>query len=104
MKDGILLKIFNQEWVFDKNIVESNIILYGKWTSKPSFMVIFNSNGETNQNSQRVIHGNFILESSTPQKMGFNFQVWYSDSKLNNKWNFHPNTVDSDITLYGKWY
>ena len=38
-----------------------------------------------------------------PEKDGFKFDGWYSDSELTEKWDFLTSEADEDTVLYAKW-
>ena len=63
--------------------VEKDVTLYAKWL--PTYLVSFETNGGSEIASFR---GRTVESISTPEKSGFTFIAWYSDSSLTKKWNF----------------
>ncbi len=53
----------------------------------------------------KVFTGSTIpSEPISPTAEGYVFGGWYKESSFENAWDFATDTVDSDITLYAKWY
>ena len=65
--------------------------------------VAFEENGGTAVNDLGVIDGSKLTPPDST-KAGYDLADWYLDPEFNNLWNFGTDTVDSDITLYAKWY
>jgi len=65
--------------------------------------VFFVCNGGSSVPSKVVEIGSTITEPETPERTGFNFDGWYSDSGLTVAWDFPTGTVTKDMTLYAKW-
>lgn len=86
--------------------VTRNLTLYAKWTSTSTpteeFTVNFVINGHgTQPQDQKVQKGNKATEP-TLSEIGYKFEGWYTDSTLQNKYNF-DSEVTSNLTLYAKW-
>ena len=50
-----------------------------------------------------VIGGSTVAEPLTPLKNGYEFDGWYKDEGLTEKWDFVSDTVAADTVLYAKW-
>lgn len=70
--------------------------------STTTYTVVFNSNGGSNVSSQTVESGETATEPTDPTKDGFEFAGWYSDSELQNEFDF-TTPIEADITLYAGW-
>uniref|UniRef100_UPI00286F988C InlB B-repeat-containing protein n=1 Tax=Anaerosporobacter sp. TaxID=1872529 RepID=UPI00286F988C len=106
-----------QKWDFAKDTVTENVTLYAKWTVKDNgnnddngdnddkkfFTITFNTNGGSTVSSQTIENGNKVTEPSKPEKTGNEFEGWYKDSSLTQKWDFAKDTVTDSIILYAKW-
>ena len=57
----------------------------------------------TNLENQSVKKGTSILKPDTPDKSGFVFAGWYTDSNYSSKATF-PITVNTDLKLYARFY
>ena len=67
-----------------------------------SYTVTFVTNGGNTVASQTVAAGGKATAPTTPTKDGYTFVGWYSDSGLENAYDFNT-VVTGDITLYAKW-
>ena len=67
-----------------------------------SYTVTFVTNGGNTVASQTVSSGGKATAPTTPTKDGYTFVGWYSDSGLENAYDFNT-VVTGDITLYAKW-
>lgn len=86
--------------------VTRNLTLYAKWTSTSTpteeFTVKFVTNGHgTQPQDQKIQKGNKATEPNLSE-IGYKFEGWYTDSTLQNKYNF-DSEVNSNLTLYAKW-
>lgn len=72
--------------------------------SDKTYTVTFNSNGGSKVSSQTVQSGELVTKPSDPTRTDYSFDGWYTDSALSDEWDFASDTVDSDLTLYAKWY
>ncbi len=75
-----------------------NVTLYGAYGNAKK--VISFNDGTTVEN-QEVNAGNKVT-SVIPEKEGYVFDGWYTDSEFTNKFDFNT-VINSDITLYAKW-
>ena len=66
------------------------------------FNVIFETNGGTSVGNLAVEEGKSFLEPTQPTKEGHTFNGWYSDSSLNNPYNFTYGVL-GDTKLYAAW-
>ena len=47
--------------------------------------------------------GKVTKPTPDPTKEGFDFDAWYKEDGLENKWNFDTETVKGDMNLYAGW-
>ncbi len=95
---------FVTTWNFSTDIVTADTTLYSKWTALPTYSVSFNANGGSSVSAiNNVTEGHLISEPISPTRNGYTFVNWYSDSDLNNIWDFSNNTVSSNEMLFAKW-
>lgn len=82
--------------------IVTDIILYAKWTTN-TYNVTFNSNGGSAVSSLSVPYDTFATRPvPDPDKAGYTFAGWYSDSGLTTLYGF-VTTVTSNLPLYAKW-
>lgn len=67
-----------------------------------TYIISFHSNGGSGVSSQSITYGSKASNPSTPTRSGYGFVGWYSDSTLNNSYNFNS-PVANAMTLYAKW-
>lgn len=79
-----------------ENDSENSHVIPVKYTVK------FDSNGGSVIDDQIIAVGNNAIKPNDPIKDGFVFAGWYSDTELNDIYDFTKN-VTSNITLYAKW-
>ena len=79
-KDGVVFlgwfksENFESEWVFDVDVVDSDITLYAKWLAEiETCMISFDTNGGDDIEPVSVEKGNTITGLPTPVKDGFVF-------------------------------
>ncbi|MCD1261707.1 S-layer homology domain-containing protein [Paenibacillus athensensis] len=65
-------------------------------------VVSFNSNGGSAVNSQTVSYNGTASAPASPDKTGYTFAGWYSDSGLTNAFDF-TSPITASLTLYAKW-
>lgn len=99
-KDSALTNL----WDFDSDMVTSALTLFAKWSDSQSYVVTFNSNKGTDVGTQTVVLGAKLVEPSAPTRKGFAFGGWFKDAALTTKWNFDTDVVESDLSLYAKWF
>lgn len=82
-------------------------ILYKTKTSKSEdtakLHVYFVSNGGTNVKFKIVLYSEKVIKPATPTRNGYSFIGWYTDSELQNAYDFDSVVTDS-FTLYAKWF
>ena len=66
------------------------------------FDITYESNGGTDVANMSAVEGRSFLEPTQPTRVGYSFNGWYSDSTLNNAYNF-TYSVSGDINLYADW-
>ena len=64
--------------------------------------VTFNTLGGNEIESQSVLSRSTASEPISPEKYGYSFGGWYTDSAYTNKFDFNT-PVTEDLTLYAKW-
>ena len=108
-KDGVVFlgwfksENFESEWVFDVDVVDSDITLYAKWLAEiETCMISFDTNGGDDIEPVSVEKGNTITGLPTPVKDGFVFDGWFTDDALTNPFD-ESMVIASDMTLYAKW-
>lgn len=67
------------------------------------YTVTFKANGGTSIQDQVVSYGDKIESVTNPEKSGYTFVGWYSDSELTERFPINAPIV-RDATLYAKWY
>lgn len=82
--------------------VKLSEVLNGVAIAGPSYTVSFNSNGGSNVSNQSVAEGSNATVPTNPTRQGYAFKGWYSDSGLQNAFDFQA-SISSDTTLYAKW-
>ena len=94
---------FTTEYDFTTPVTQ-NITLYAKWAeiAPETYTVTFESNGGTAVESQIVTEDDCALEPGEPERDGYTFEGWYSDSNLSFAYDFAA-PVTGNITLYAKW-
>ena len=68
----------------------------------PTYVISFNSNGGTAVDNVTVNHGDKLTEPEAPTKEGYTFIGWFTDTELQNEYDFNL-AVTSSFTLYAKW-
>ena len=89
------------EFDFNSAITE-NITLVAKWEEKVYFNVIFNSNGGSTVDTQRIEKNYTATEPTAPTRDGYDFDGWYTDAECNNEFVFST-PITAETTLYAKW-
>lgn len=87
------------------SLVNSNITVYAKWEDLPigNYTVMFDSKGGSPVNPITGIKdGSTINLPSPPNKEGFAFGGWFTDSGLADKFT-ETTAVTSNMTVYAKW-
>lgn len=83
-------------------IKEYTLTIVAKAQEKEKHTINFNTNGGNNISSQIVEEGNKATKPSNPNRTGYKFINWYTDSSLSNIFNFNT-VIAENITLYAKW-
>ena len=81
--------------------VTSSFTLYAKWQIKV-YTITFNTNGGSTIADTSINHGDKLTEPETPTKEGYTFIGWFTDTELQNEYDFNTE-VTSSFTLYAKW-
>ena len=86
--------------------ITGTIRLYSKSTggsSRPTrYTVTFVSNGGSKVSSREVYRNDTVSEPTAPTKAGYDFDGWYTDKALTEKYDFSTK-VKSSFKLYAKW-
>ncbi|AGN26914.1 hypothetical protein A3206_03415 [Candidatus Methanomassiliicoccus intestinalis] len=106
-KDAISLKLDTIEvngYVGDYSPTE--ITAHGfvnlPFETKYQYTILFDSNGGSDQPPMKYIAGDEIEELPVPERLGYDFKGWYSDSALTQLCN--PDSITSgNLTLYAGW-
>ena len=65
--------------------------------------VSFESNGGSEVAPIETLEGQYIVAPVEPEKEGYIFDGWYSDTKLKNLFEFNETLINENIKLYAKW-
>lgn len=65
--------------------------------------VHFDSLGGTEIPDQTVPIGSKVQKPEDPERDGYTFRAWYTDTALTEEWDFDEDTVESNMTLYAGW-
>ena len=88
---------------FDFSIpITGDITLFAKWTAN-THAVTFDSNGGEAVASQTVNDGDTAWQPFNPERTGWYFDTWCSDSALTKPFDFST-PITEDTTLYARWY
>ena len=93
--------IFKVVFLFSVLMVLSGCDLFPT-VEEEVYIVSFNSNEGTNVADISVSEGKSFLEPTAPTRERYSFAGWYSDSLLNNYYDFTQG-VTGDVILYAKW-
>lgn len=67
------------------------------------FLVVFDSNGGSSVNYQKVLQGGKVTKPTDPTRVNFTFGGWYQDYLFAEAFNFDTDTIQSYTVLYAKW-
>lgn len=67
-----------------------------------TYRVVFNTNGGSYIESQKIEKGKTAARPSSPSRQGYIFAGWYKDSMFSLPYDF-SSAVTEDISLYAKW-
>lgn len=70
--------------------------------SSVSHTVRFDTNGGSKISDVKVANNGFVKEPTAPVKDGFEFDGWFADAALKNKFDF-SSKITKDLTLYAAW-
>ncbi|NBJ47154.1 hypothetical protein C6N01_13150 [Enterococcus faecalis] len=68
----------------------------------PSYFLNFETNGGSSVDSQELLAGEKWTEPDIPQKAGYIFAGWYTDSTFSNRFDFDKKVSESE-SAYAKW-
>ncbi len=83
--------------------IASDHSLYAHWNSVPVFQVGFDLDGGGFIDPQNVTDGGLATIPIQAARTGYSFSGWHQDDSLTLPWDFDSDTVESSLTLYGKW-
>lgn len=92
---------FGNTYTADNYIVTNNTST-GNFTSQFAYNLIFNTNGGSLINLQKIAVGSAGSRPENPIKIGYTFDNWYSDEELENLYDFST-VLTSNNTIYAKW-
>ncbi len=92
---------FQVPWSFNTDTVNAGITLYAKWLKFHT--VTFDMMGHGEYKPPIKIVDGLLLPEIEPEATGYEFEGWYRDQNLTEKWDFDTDTVTGDITLYAEW-
>ena len=70
----------------------------------PKHTVVFDTQGGMAIASQEVAFTDKITAPAVPNRQGYTFAGWYTDTAFTTAWDFANDTMpDNDLTLYAKW-
>lgn len=80
-----------------------NMTVYAHWDEIKLFTITFNTNGASDITAVTDKEGSVIdISKLTPEKSGYTFSGWFTDSELKNKAGDNV-TLTADMTLYAGW-
>lgn len=89
--------------------VTGSMTVYAQWikrnlggSSDTYYTVAFETDGGSEVPNQRLSRYSKVTKPSDPTKEGFNFDGWFTDSKLTKAYDFST-AVTSEFTLYAAW-
>ncbi len=88
-------------WNKDYDEVTSSLSVTALYTIN-TCTVSFNTDGGSAVASQQVEYGGSAVQPKAPEKDGYTFGGWYSESGLGKAYDFAAK-VTADLTLYAKW-
>ncbi|MCL2128662.1 MAG: InlB B-repeat-containing protein, partial [Treponema sp.] len=95
---------FNSEWVFERDPVNNDVILYAKWVTVADVSVTFEANGGSPPpEAQSLIKDAKVVEPPPMSKPGSGFGGWYINLAAGTKYDFTIGRAVEDLTLYAKW-
>lgn len=71
--------------------------------SHAGFTVTFDTNGGSQIENQKVMHGQLVSVENDPVKEGYVFTGWYIDKDCTRKFDIGKDTISESITLYSGW-
>ena len=95
-------------WNFEVDRAEGHTVLYGGWDiehviESVEYDITFEPNNGSPSSFVTVEQGERVPRPPLPEKEGYTFIGWYTDSSLSTAWNFDTDYPTSDMTLYGGW-
>jgi len=91
-----------EQYDFTNNVITANTTLYAKWEPL-KYTVSFEVGGGSVVPSQTVAHGKKATVPTTPTKVGYTFEGWYTDDEGTNQYDFSTNVITANTTIYAKW-
>lgn len=94
---------FTQKWNFAKDTVTEDTVLHALWDYQ-RYNVMFESHGGSSVATlEDINHGEQVPQPDDPTREGYQFDGWYLDETLTQKWDFNAQVVTKDTTLHAKW-
>ncbi|WP_159638974.1 InlB B-repeat-containing protein [Erysipelothrix anatis] len=94
---------FTQKWNFATDTVTEDTSLHALWDYQ-RYNVVFESHGGSPVKIlEDINHGEKVPQPDDPKREGYQFDGWYLDETLTQKWDFDSQLVTNDTTLHAKW-
>ena len=95
---------YTSAWEFSTDVVNGDITLYARWSNpgEAVYTVTFDTDGGNEMEPASVKANEKLTMPANPQKLGFDFRGWYSDTEKQIAYDFKT-PVTGDMTLYAKW-
>lgn len=85
-----------------QTIITDSVTLYAGWSTN-QYVASFESNGGTLVSEQLLDYGNPVQEPQEPNRTGYTFTGWYSDTDLQQRFDFATSSIQDHIQLYAGW-
>jgi uncharacterized repeat protein (TIGR02543 family) len=69
----------------------------------PLYTIRFDTNGGSEIAIQNIPAGTTVAKPEDPEKVGYNFTGWYSDTNLTELFDFENNQITQDTIIYAGW-
>ena len=104
ISDNAVIQVDTSEingYVVNYNYRDPIIFRNLHFETKYQYTVTFETNGGSEVNPLKYFLGDYLEDLPEPVKTGFNFEGWYLDSNLTQKYNYEELT--GNTILYAKW-
>ncbi|AIN94872.1 InlB B-repeat-containing protein [Treponema putidum] len=104
---GVAVQSGNQQTSYTITLSDKEGVVSDSVTAelKEKFEVKFDAKGGNyTPDTQYILKGDNVTKPSPdPERLGYIFGGWYTDTSYSTQWNFDTNTVTGNMTLYAKW-